>query len=1379
MDVYTITLKVNDTSNLLPGKIIIRIRVLDINDNCPIPNQTVFKLLPRPVLSVVPVVTMSVTDADVDMNAKVFYIVSEITYSSPLEYDTGLDIWRDVYTNFTTISFEVVAMDSGSLRLGTPIYFNLTLDNSCLVDVEFGKIAIQLVPNNDTGELFLRIPKYWVHTYDCKDYLGISNGFVRFDQLYTSSDYLPETSAVYGRLNYTGGGWVAGSNDKNQYFEVRMDEPVKFTQIHLQGRSDEPEWVTSFNVTYTDGVSGVWVPYSNDYGESIFLGNIDQTSIVTIDLQPPILGKRIRIHPNTWSGGIALRLELSGCSQTVQRFYDMTCVRCYTSYYCEGDGSMKPCGRCDPAQENGTCDRSPTEHSFGASWECKTCPKGWLCKNGYAKICPIYHYITCNDTYCPDACIPCEAGSVCEDGIKYTCPAGTYSDGNLTYCPACPDGFYQDLPGQGSCKPCPKGHFVSPMHDRCDRCKDINLYPAEDGTHCITCDNSTECPCMIIDKCFHGTACYNVGNGTYECGNCPVGYEGDGMNCQDIDECHLYSPCWNSSACINTNPGYQCLACPHGFTGTFEDALGWNITQRVFELHNQHLAPLQKQVCSDVDECAANNGGCYPLKQCINTIGSFYCGNCKSSKVWNNYIGCVLDDLCDAGMHKCDVNAECIYLNPGKYKCECRPGYAGNGMVCGLDSDNDGHPDDHLSCQEWGCRKDNCKLVPNSNQGNYDLDDLGDECDLDKDNDGILDRLDNCIFDTRKDQTDSDGDKVGDVCDNCIYKYNPFQINNDNDSMGDMCDSDIDNDGILNILDNCLYIPNSDQSDLDSDGIGDACDNCLSAYNNKQMDMNINGVGDDCDNGGDSDGDSIIDSLDNCPFFANADQSDIDGDGQGDECDGDRDGDGIINEMDNCQYLKNVLQTDLNGDTVGDDCEDDSDGDGVLDTNDTCRYNPHISKTSFIKYFTVDLDPSNKLKPVWKVKGNGGEVEQLSKTSPIPALLIGQQTYGAIKYSGTWFVKDKYAEDFIGFVFGYVSNQRFYLVMWKRRTSNIGYSWLITGIRGLAIKVVDVQFSPSSFYTTYLYDTFETSSYLWLDPNMEPWEPGLSYRWHLIHKPSLGYIRLTVYRGNTLMTDSGAIYDSTITGGRVGVFQQGTFSTLWSYLQVECLEHTELALYFDGTDDFVTLGSLSDLKMTGSFTFEAWIKLDSIGPYSNNPILCTLERDICLSANSQNITATYGNATLSVPNILTVNEWHSIVLKYDDENLVLDLFVNGSYQGSTSLLDEGLESMNISDRLVVYLGRDWEYFLKGTLDDVRIFGIAVYITKILDHIKLRSLQEQMLQMYANVEFKMEEQKNTNILHNTGILNITAELSGSPEFVEVRNFEKVYILPTSH
>jgi len=60
-------------------------------------------------------------------------------------------------------------------------------------------------------------------------------------------------------------------------------------------------------------------------------------------------------------------------------------------------------------------------------------------------------------------------------------------------------------------------------------------------------------------------------------------------------------------------------------------------------------------------------------------------------------------------------------------------------------------------------------------------------------------------------------------------------------------DIDTDNDGIINSLDNCPDDANAGQADGDADGIGDVCDNCPDLANPLQIDENDNGIGDDCD----------------------------------------------------------------------------------------------------------------------------------------------------------------------------------------------------------------------------------------------------------------------------------------------------------------------------------------------------------------------------------------------------------------------------------------------------------------------------------------------------------------------------------------------------
>ena len=94
-----------------------------------------------------------------------------------------------------------------------------------------------------------------------------------------------------------------------------------------------------------------------------------------------------------------------------------------------------------------------------------------------------------------------------------------------------------------------------------------------------------------------------------------------------------------------------------------------------------------------------------------------------------------------------------------------------------------------------------------------------------------------------------DGDLLGDVCDNCPKVKNGKQDDTDNDGIGDECDEDLDNDGILNEEDNCPFKKNKDQSDRDGDGVGDNCDNCVDGPNKDQTDDNQNFIGDACEMG--------------------------------------------------------------------------------------------------------------------------------------------------------------------------------------------------------------------------------------------------------------------------------------------------------------------------------------------------------------------------------------------------------------------------------------------------------------------------------------------------------------------------------------------------
>ncbi|XP_063591723.1 cartilage oligomeric matrix protein-like [Penaeus indicus] len=704
-----------------------------------------------------------------------------------------------------------------------------------------------------------------------------------------------------------------------------------------------------------------------------------------------------------------------------------------------------------------------------------------------------------------------------------------------------------------------------------------------DGLVCTDVDE-----CLVANGGCHANADCTNDFGGRTC-TCHPGYQGDGLQCTDVDECLVANGGCDANALCSNTAGSRDCTCTSGFTGDglvcadVDECLVANggchanadctndVGGRTCTCHPGYQGDgLQ---CTDVDECLVANGGCDANALCSNTAGSRDC-TCTSGFTGDGLV-CTDVDECLVSNGGCHANAQCTNT-AGSRTCSCLAGYTGDGLVCQLlqcpvgfagqgqdcaqDTDLDGYPDTELSCSSKYCRKDNCVNRPNSGQEDADGDGIGDACDSDADGDGLLDTSDNCPLIANPGQQDGDSDTHGDVCDNCPVVSNPSQNDVDGDGTGDHCDSDIDDDGLLNTADNCPLTANSNQADVDGDGLGDSCDNCPQHNNPGQDDADEDRLGDACDDNVDSDRDGVEDSVDNCPNVANGDQQDVDGDGAGDACDTDSDNDGINDGTDNCLLIPNSDQKDTNGDGIGDACTSDFDGDKILDSDDNCIANPNVHATDFRQLQLVALNPeSPSTPPIWVVYDNGAEIHQNANSDP--AIAVGDHTLVNVDFDGTFFIEDVGDDDFVGFIFSYQSNAKFYVVMWKKGPQ----LWHGQAERGVALKLIDSATGPGTALEEALWVTASTpnqAQLLWHDGSIG-WTPNVAYRWQLHHRPDIGTMRFYLYQGNNQVMDSGNIYDDTLKGGRLGLFCFSQTRIIWSNVKYTCSDDVPQDMFND------------------------------------------------------------------------------------------------------------------------------------------------------------------------------------------------------------------------
>jgi len=158
------------------------------------------------------------------------------------------------------------------------------------------------------------------------------------------------------------------------------------------------------------------------------------------------------------------------------------------------------------------------------------------------------------------------------------------------------------------------------------------------------------------------------------------------------------------------------------------------------------------------------------------------------------------------------------------------------------------------------------------------------------------------------------------------------------------------------------------------------------------------------------------------------------------------------------------------------------------------------------------------------------------------------------------------------------------------------------------------------------------------------------------------------------------------------------------------------ALYFDGDGDYVDCGTDSSLDLTTAITVEAWVKLDSsnagsyhgiVGKYSalggvqHGYIMWVNNTDVLGCRLGENTNSTDSAGTTDIQD----DSWHQVAMSYDGD--YIRLFLDGQTEGTAVSYSNDMTAAALSLTIGARHEAGWDLYIKGVMDDVRIYDRAL------------------------------------------------------------------------
>ncbi|KAM4663036.1 coagulation factor VIII isoform 2-T2 [Discoglossus pictus] len=182
---------------------------------------------------------------------------------------------------------------------------------------------LRLHPTHTGWRAALRMELFGCDISSCSLPLGLEKGdlppqsFSASSHLYSVfSSWLPSLARLnlQGRVN----AWRPQVDASSEWIQLDLGHRMKVTGLMIQGARSAftHMFITHFSLSLShDG--HLWEPVRGPDGQTqIFQGSQDTDTPIWVSLEPPFMTRFLRLHPESWKGGIALRMEVLGCDSS-------------------------------------------------------------------------------------------------------------------------------------------------------------------------------------------------------------------------------------------------------------------------------------------------------------------------------------------------------------------------------------------------------------------------------------------------------------------------------------------------------------------------------------------------------------------------------------------------------------------------------------------------------------------------------------------------------------------------------------------------------------------------------------------------------------------------------------------------------------------------------------------------------------------------------------------------------------------------------------------------------------------------------------------------------------------------------------------------------